>query len=439
MSTKRYAWSLLAALAGAGVLAACDDGGGDGPIDPVVPLTSEAKATLDDALQDAYRTYYTYDAVLDDVGSAAPFSTVAAAELVFTNTLIALYLGHDATPPASIWNSGNVPHFANMQQACTAAEESEVATMMMMERLLQRTLPNDVRQALEAKRVMARNTHRMQFRNCAGGTIVPVTQPVTAAMAEAIQDEYRAFCTYSRVLADLGNVAPFVNISDAESMHIGALGNLYMKRDVTVPASTWTLDNVPRYTTLQAACAAGVDGEINNVLMYDRLLQQDLPADVERVFENLREASLENHLPASQQCAGSGTAPVASDVAAAMEEAIQDEYRAYFTYSAVVEDLEPDFPFSVIRDAEESHYTAIANLYIKRGLAVPASDWTLANVPRYATLVAACAAGVQGELGNIAMYDRLLALTLPDDVKRVFENLRAASADRHLPAFEACD
>ena len=102
MTTKRYTWSLLAALAGVGVLAACDDGEGDGPIDPVVPLTSEAKATLDDALQDAYRTYYTYDAVLDDIGSAAPFSTVAAAELAFTNELIALYLGHDATPPASI-------------------------------------------------------------------------------------------------------------------------------------------------------------------------------------------------------------------------------------------------------------------------------------------------------------------------------------------------
>lgn len=439
MTTKRYTWSLLAALAGVGVLAACDDGDGNGPIDPVVPLTSEAKATLDDALQDAYRTYYTYDAVLDDVGSAAPFSTVAGAELAFTNSLIALYHSHDATPPASIWNSGNVPHFANMQQACMAAEESEVATTMMMERLLQRNLPNDVRQALEAKRVMARNTHRMQFRSCAGGTIAPVTQPVTSSMAEAIQDEYRAFYTYSRVLADLGNVAPFVNIRDAESMHIGALANLYVKRDATVPASTWTMDNVPQYTTLQAACAAAVDGEIGNVLIYDRLLQQDLPADVERVFENLREASLENHLPAFQQCAGSGTAPVAGEVATAMEEAIQDEYRAYFTYSGVVEDLEPDFPFSVIRDAEESHYTAIANLYIKRGLVVPVSDWTLANVPRFATLVAACAAGVQGELGNIAMYDRLLALTLPEDVKRVFENLRAASTDRHLPAFQACD
>ena len=52
---------------------------------------------------------------------------------------------------------------------------------------------------------------------------------------------------------------------------------------------------------------------------------------------------------------------------------------------------------------------------------------------------AACAAGVEAETDNIALYDRLLKLNLPADVEQVFTNNRAASFNNHLPAFEACD
>ncbi|HEX6133528.1 MAG TPA: hypothetical protein VFZ24_06180 [Longimicrobiales bacterium] len=436
MRKYRHAWMLLVLLIGAGTLAACDDDGG-GPTPPVT-LTTQAKLALDESLQDAYRTYYTYVVVTDDFGAVAPFTSIVATELDYIDTLRDLYQSRGVTPPASIWSESNVPRFANLQQACMAAEDGEVATQLMFERHLQLTLPNDVTQTFQNQRTTARNQHRLAFRNCAGGVIGPVGQTVEASMAEAIQDEYRAFYTYTRVLADLGNVAPFTNIRDAEWMHVGALANLYVKRDLTVPASTWNSGNVPAYATVQAACAAAVDAEIDLVIMYDRLLLQSLPADVERVFENVREASLENHLPAFQQCAGSGTAAPSAEVLNAMATAIQDEYRAYYTYSGVVDDLEPDFPFPAIRDAEESHYTAIANLYLKRGLTVPASTWSLANVPHFTTLVSACDAGVIGETGNVAMYDGFLALTLPADVQRVFENLRAASLDRHLPAFQAC-
>lgn len=58
--------------------------------------------------------------------------------------------------------------------------------------------------------------------------------------------------------------------------------------------------------------------------------------------------------------------------------------------------------------------------------------------PGKPTVASACAAGVDGEEGNIAMYDRLLALELPADVVKVFQNLRTASAEKHLPAFLAC-
>ena len=36
------------------------------------------------------------------------------------------------------------------------------------------------------------------------------------------------------------------------------------------------------------------------------------------------------------------------------------------------------------------------------------------------------------------MYDELLRLTLPADVRQVFENVGLASLSNHLPAFERC-
>lgn len=433
----RRVLALATTLAASAMLVACGDDDGVGPTPPE-PLTSEARLALDEALQDAYRTYFTYETILDDVGNVEPFVAVATTELAYTAALVDLYEERGLAPPASMWNAGNVPRFTSREQACLAAEEGEVATELMFQRLLARTLPADLRQEFEAMRQTARNTHRLQFRTCIGGTIAPLTTTVSASLGEALQEEYRMFYVYDAVIRDLGASVPFVNIRDAEWVHVGALANLYVRRTLDVPASTATPANVPTYATRQAACEAAVDDELATVAMYDRLLLQALPTDVERVFENLREASLESHLPAFQQCAGSGTAPVTDAVRAAMDEAIQDEYRAYFTYEGVTDDLEPDFPFSVIRDSEESHFTALANLYTKRGVAVPESDWSLANVPRYATRIAACDAAVLGEVANIAMYDRLLALTLPVDVRQVFESLRAASNDRHLPAFTAC-
>jgi len=47
-------------------------------------------------------------------------------------------------------------------------------------------------------------------------------------------------------------------------------------------------------------------------------------------------------------------------------------------------------------------------------------------------------AGVQGAIDNVALYDRLLASTRRVDILDVFHSLRAASQDRHLPAFQCC-
>jgi hypothetical protein len=62
----------------------------------------------------------------------------------------------------------------------------------------------------------------------------------------------------------------------------------------------------------------------------------------------------------------------------------------------------------------------------------------MGNVTPPATLLEAADLGVVAETVNVAMYDDLLTkATKYPSLVQVFTNLRAASLNNHLPAFEA--
>lgn len=130
--------------------------------------------------------------------------------------------------------------------------------------------------------------------------------------------------------------------------------------------------------------------------------------------------------------------PFSSDVMDTVDTAIQDEYHAENTYLRVLADFGNRLPFQNIVYAEERHSLALAWIYTRRELPVPLSESDLNSVPRFGTFAEACAAAAQAEVENVAMYDGFLELSLPNNVRRVFENNREASLERHLPAFEAC-
>jgi len=121
----------------------------------------------------------------------------------------------------------------------------------------------------------------------------------------------------------------------------------------------------------------------------------------------------------------------------ALNEALDDEYHAWAIYDQVIADFGAVAPFSNIRDAEARHTEALHTLYTLYGLPIPANPWP-GNVPRYASLQAACEAGMASEVANGAMYERLLAATTRPDILIVFHNLQEASQQRHLPAFQRC-
>ncbi len=107
-------------------------------------------------------------------------------------------------------------------------------------------------------------------------------------------------------------------------------------------------------------------------------------------------------------------------------------------YLGVLADFGGVMPFYNVVHAEERHSRSIARLYETRGLAAPSSQWNLDDVPRFTSLVEACAAAVEAEVSNIELYDRFLQMELPFDVEQVFENNRRASLENHLPAFRSC-
>ena len=108
--------------------------------------------------------------------------------------------------------------------------------------------------------------------------------------------------TYDQVIRDFGPARPFINIVEAEARHIAALLTLFENYGLTVPTNPWP-QKVPRFDSISAACAAGVQAEIDNAVLYDRLLASTRRPDILAVFRALRSASQDRHLPAFQRCA----------------------------------------------------------------------------------------------------------------------------------------
>ncbi len=126
---------------------------------------------------------------------------------------------------------------------------------------------------------------------------------IQKALNAAIEDEFKAQVTYWRILNDFGSqTKPFSNILNAEVKHADAIANLLNTYSLSVPANTFNVTDMPAFSTVKDACAAGAIAEVENIELYDKFLKLDLPSDVRNVFENNRKASLNNHLPAFNAC-----------------------------------------------------------------------------------------------------------------------------------------
>ena len=113
--------------------------------------------------------------------------------------------------------------------------------------------------------------------------------------------------------------------------------------------------------------------------------------------------------------------------------AIQDEHLARAEYELIMDEYGIARPFNNIMKAEDRHIEWMAELFESHGFTVPGNT-AQDHVMLPGSLKAAYETGVRAEIDNIAMYDSFLERLLPDDVRDVFEQLKAAS-ENHLQAF----
>ncbi len=125
-------------------------------------------------------------------------------------------------------------------------------------------------------------------------------------LSEALDDERKAIATYRGVIERFGLVRPFVNIIAAEIRHAEALLGLFDRYGLPIPEDVWHTARIEVPETLQEACRRGVEAEVQNIAMYDHLLDATPEPDVRRVLLNLQSASRDRHLPAFQRCFGGG-------------------------------------------------------------------------------------------------------------------------------------
>ncbi len=117
--------------------------------------------------------------------------------------------------------------------------------------------------------------------------------------------------------------------------------------------------------------------------------------------------------------------------------ALDDEYKAKATYEQVIEDFGAIRPFTNIKRSEEKHIEALIPLLNKYGVAIPDNPY-LGNIASFNSIKEACLGGVQAEVDNVALYDKIEAMVDQEDILNVFDRLRWASQERHLPAFQRC-
>jgi hypothetical protein len=143
-----------------------------------------------------------------------------------------------------------------------------------------------------------------------------ITQDVQAAVSMTDEEvvlaalmgpegEYAAAASYLAVLDEYGQVEPYATIFEAELRHADALIRQLERLGVEVPENLY-LGEIAAPADLETAAEAWAEGEVANVELYDYLLTMTDDAQLTKVLENLRAASLDSHLPAFEAAAENG-------------------------------------------------------------------------------------------------------------------------------------
>ncbi len=122
-------------------------------------------------------------------------------------------------------------------------------------------------------------------------------QPVlNQVLRIAVYDEFRAYETYCEMIDKHGENETLHKVIESEQTHYSALITLLEKYEVEVPINDW-YEKICLPSTLVECYEIGVAAEIENIAMYDHLLEYTDEEEVREILYKLQAASYNSHLP----------------------------------------------------------------------------------------------------------------------------------------------
>lgn len=120
------------------------------------------------------------------------------------------------------------------------------------------------------------------------------------ALRIALYDEYAARAFYTQVSEAFGSRPPFAAMLLSQARHVEKLGSVCQRYGVPRP-----LDPFPQETRISPSWRVNLEravtGEITKARLYQQLLQDPVPSEIQRIFASLQRSALEDHLPAFQR------------------------------------------------------------------------------------------------------------------------------------------
>jgi len=129
-------------------------------------LTEVEIHALNEALEDEYLAWTTYDQVIADFGEVRPFSNIREAEARHIEALCTLFECYGLAIPENPW-PGKVERYASLQEACEAGVSAEIANGEMYERLLGSSQRQDIVMVLRNLQEASQQRHLPAFQRCA--------------------------------------------------------------------------------------------------------------------------------------------------------------------------------------------------------------------------------------------------------------------------------
>ncbi|MBS1202377.1 MAG: uncharacterized protein H6R22_886 [Chromatiaceae bacterium] len=131
-------------------------------------LTDAEIRALNEALDDEYQAWATYDQVIADFGEVAHFRHIREAEARHIAALRTLFARYGQSVPENPW-LGRVPRFTSLTEACDAGVAAEVANAALYDRLLAATERPDILGVFRRLQAASQERHLRAFERCAQG------------------------------------------------------------------------------------------------------------------------------------------------------------------------------------------------------------------------------------------------------------------------------